>query len=89
MRPAGRVVEDYQHAGLTLRAHPVSFLCDDLAQRRIANCVKAVAAKGSTWLETAGLILVRQRPGSAKGVLFFHDRRRDGSCEPDPLADGL
>lgn len=70
MTAGGEVVEDYRHAGLTLRAHPVSFLRADLAKRRIVTCAKAMAAKDDTWLETAGLVLVRQRPGSAKGVLF-------------------
>jgi len=70
MTAGGEVVEDYRHAGLTLRAHPVSFLRDDLAKRQIVTCAKAMGAKDDTWLETAGLVLVRQRPGSAKGVLF-------------------
>lgn len=70
MTAGGEVVEDYRHAGLTLRAHPVSFLRQDLAKRRIVTCVKAMGAKDGIWLETAGLVLVRQRPGSAKGVLF-------------------
>jgi len=70
MTAGGEVVEDYRHAGLTLRAHPVSFLRADLAKRRIVTCAKAMAAKNDTWLETAGLVLVRQRPGTAKGVLF-------------------
>jgi error-prone DNA polymerase len=53
-----------------LRAHPVSFLRDDLAKRRIVTCARAMAARDGIWVETAGLVLVRQRPGSAKGVLF-------------------
>jgi len=70
MTAGGEVIEDYRHAGLTLRAHPVSFLRADLAKRRIGTCARVMAAKDDTWLETAGLVLVRQRPGSAKGVLF-------------------
>jgi error-prone DNA polymerase len=70
MTAGGEVVEDYLHAGLTLRAHPVTFLRRELSMHRIVTCAKAMAAKDDTWLETAGLVLVRQRPGSAKGVLF-------------------
>ncbi|RWG34975.1 error-prone DNA polymerase [Mesorhizobium sp.] len=74
LRPmtAGReVVEDYGHVGLTLRNHPLSFLRADLARRRIVTCREAMRARDGRWLEAAGLVLVRQRPGSAKGVMFL------------------
>ena len=64
------VVEDYGHTGLSLRRHPVSFLRDDLRKRRIVSCAEAMGSRDRRWLEAAGIILVRQRPGSAKGVLF-------------------
>jgi len=70
--PAGReVVEDYGHIGLSLRRHPVAFLRDDLAKRRIVSCAEAMAARDQRWLEAAGIVLVRQRPGSANGVIFI------------------
>ena len=69
--PAGReVVEDYGHIGLSLRRHPVSFLREDLAKRRIVSCAEAMAARDRRWREAAGIVLVRQRPGSANGVMF-------------------
>ena len=74
LRPmtAGReVVEDYGHTGLTLRRHPVAFLREDLARRRIVTCAEAMASPDRSWRRTAGLVLVRQRPGSAKGVMFI------------------
>ena len=74
LRPmtAGReVVEDYTHVGLTLRDHPVSFLRADLGRRRIVSCLEATQARDGRCLETAGLVLVRQKPGSAKGVMFI------------------
>ena len=74
LRPmtAGReVVEDYGHTGLTLRRHPVAFLRADLAKRRIVTCAEAMGSRDRRWLEAAGIILVRQRPGSAKGVMFI------------------
>jgi error-prone DNA polymerase len=70
MTTGREVVEDYGHIGLSLRAHPISFLRADLARRRIMPCAEAMGSRDGRWLETAGLILVRQRPGSAKGVLF-------------------
>ncbi|GAB1584111.1 error-prone DNA polymerase [Phyllobacterium phragmitis] len=74
LRPmtAGReVVEDYNHTCLTLRQHPVSFLRSDLARRRIMTCAEAVASPDRRFVHVAGLVLVRQRPGSAKGVMFI------------------
>ena len=70
MTAGGEVVEDYCHVGLSLRRHPVAFLRDDLRRRRIVTCMEAMDARDGRWLEVAGIVLVRQRPGSAKGVLF-------------------
>jgi hypothetical protein len=71
MTSGGEVVEDYRHVGLTLRQHPASFLRADLASRRIVTCIEAINARDGKWLTTAGLALVRQKPGSAKGVMFI------------------
>lgn len=65
------VVEDYGHVGLTLREHPVAFLRRDLQKRNIVTCQKAMNGRDGRWLMTAGLVLVRQKPGSAKGVMFI------------------
>ncbi|RYY26299.1 MAG: DNA polymerase III subunit alpha [Sphingomonadales bacterium] len=68
---AGReVVEDYRATQMSLRAHPVSFLRERLAARRMTKCGDLVNMKDGARVEVAGLILVRQRPGSAKGVVF-------------------
>ncbi|MEP9358703.1 error-prone DNA polymerase [Sphingomonas sp. KR3-1] len=68
---AGReVVEDYRSTQLSLRAHPLVFLRDRLAARRIAKCADLLGMKDGQRVEVAGLILVRQRPGSANGVVF-------------------
>ena len=71
MMAGSEVVEDYGHVGLTLRRHPIAFLRDDLTARRIVTCTDAMQARDGRWLEAAGLVLVRQRPGSAKGVMFI------------------
>jgi error-prone DNA polymerase len=70
MTEGNEVVEDYGHVGLTLRAHPVSFLRDDLERRGIVSCEAATKFRDKQPVETAGVVLVRQRPGSAKGVIF-------------------
>ncbi|MBL8666003.1 MAG: error-prone DNA polymerase [Rhodospirillales bacterium] len=68
---AGReVTEDYNHVGLTLRDHPISFLRGELTRWKVMTCADAAAARDGQSVRVAGLVLVRQRPGSAKGVLF-------------------
>ncbi|MGO7572311.1 error-prone DNA polymerase [Rhizobium ruizarguesonis] len=71
MTEGHNVVQDYSHIGLTLREHPVAFLRKALTERRIVICAEAMNARDGRWLMTAGLVLVRQRPGSAKGVIFM------------------
>jgi len=71
MTEGHNVIEDYTHTGLTLRSHPISFLRKDLTRRSIVTCQEAMSARDGRWLMTAGLVLVRQKPGSAKGVMFI------------------
>jgi len=71
MTAGGEVVEDYRHVSLSLRDHPVSFLRHDFQRRKIVSCREAMEARDGKWLEAAGIVLVRQRPGSAKGVMFI------------------
>jgi error-prone DNA polymerase len=71
MTEGHNVIQDYSHVGLTLRQHPIAFLRRDLSERRIVTCTDAMSACDGRWLMTAGLVLVRQRPGSAKGVIFL------------------
>jgi error-prone DNA polymerase len=66
-----RVVLDYAGTGLTLGPHPLSLLRPQLRALRCADTRALEAARQGTWLRLAGLVLVRQRPGSAKGVMFF------------------
>jgi error-prone DNA polymerase len=65
------VVEDYRTVELSLRAHPLSFLREDLHRRGILSCADLERVKDGRHVEVAGIILVRQKPGSAKGVLFI------------------
>lgn len=71
MTKGHNVVEDYEHTGLSLREHPIAFLRKDLTDRRIVTCAEAMNARDGRWIMTAGLVLVRQKPGSAKGVMFI------------------
>ncbi len=65
------VVEDYGSVGLSLRRHPVSFLRRELAASGAIPCAELAQARDGGMVEVAGIVLVRQKPGSAKGVLFI------------------
>jgi error-prone DNA polymerase len=65
------VVEDYRATSLSLRAHPLAFLRDELSARKIQPCSATRTMKDGRWINLAGLVLVRQKPGSAKGVMFI------------------
>jgi len=71
MPQGGEVVEDYRSVGLSLRRHPVAFLRDELARERILPCAALAELRDGARATVAGVILVRQRPGSASGVLFI------------------
>ncbi|HEV2300584.1 MAG TPA: error-prone DNA polymerase [Stellaceae bacterium] len=64
------VVEDYASLGLSLKRHPLAFLRAQLAgEGRVAAADLAHLPKESR-VRVAGLVLIRQRPGSAGGVVF-------------------
>lgn len=71
MGEGAEVVEDYRSTSLSLRAHPLAFLRDELRQRRIVPCSQVLEMKDGRWVNLAGMVLVRQKPGSAKGVMFI------------------
>jgi error-prone DNA polymerase len=71
MPPGQEVVEDYRHLRLSLKAHPVSFLRRELDRRRILPHERLAEASSGRLVTVAGLVLVRQRPGSAQGVIFM------------------
>ncbi|MFZ0559687.1 MAG: error-prone DNA polymerase [Methylovirgula sp.] len=65
------VVEDYRHLSLSLKAHPVALLRQRLAKRSILRTKELAKIPSGQRVSTAGLVLVRQRPGSASGVIFM------------------
>lgn len=71
MRPGEHVVEDYATLHLSLKAHPFSFLRGDLARSRTLTATDLGKAGNGRWVRVAGLVLVRQRPATAKNVTFL------------------
>jgi len=74
------VVEDYRHAGLTLRDHPLAFIRADLTAAGYAPISHINDTRDRARLALAGLVLVRQMPGSAKGVLFVTVEDESGTA---------
>ncbi len=65
------VVNDYRFLRLSLRAHPAQFLRADLGQRGIARNEALRGLANNMRVKISGLVTCRQRPGSAKGVVFM------------------
>jgi error-prone DNA polymerase len=65
------VVQDYETIRLSLKAHPVGFLRDRLARLGVIPTRAVDTVTEGKRVAVAGVVLVRQRPGSAKGVVFL------------------
>jgi error-prone DNA polymerase len=64
------VFADYRTTGLSLKAHPVSFFRNDLDQLHVVPAARLASLPDGRFVRVAGLVLVRQRPGTAKGITF-------------------
>ena len=71
MRTSEHVVHDYAATSLSLKAHPVSFVREKLERLRILTTDHLKAGRDGDLVKVAGLVLVRQRPGTAAGVCFI------------------
>jgi error-prone DNA polymerase len=65
------VVEDYRAVGLSLWAHPLAFLRHELVSRQMISSAQLGETKDGLSISPAGLVLLRQKPGSAKRVMFI------------------
>jgi len=66
-----QVVADYQTLRLSLKAHPMAFLRASMARQGFVRAADLEGVANNRRVRLAGLVLVRQRPGSAKGVCFI------------------
>jgi error-prone DNA polymerase len=71
MTEGREIIEDFTHLGLSLRRHPLALLREDLQALGRTTCKAAADARDGRFVKTAGLVLVRQMPGTAKGVMFM------------------
>jgi error-prone DNA polymerase len=71
MSQAQHVAEDYRTTSLSLKAHPVSFFREELDARGARQACALTQVRDRQRVSVGGLVLVRQRPGTAKGVVFL------------------
>jgi error-prone DNA polymerase len=68
---AEHVVNDYQTIRLSLKAHPMRFLREHYAVQKFVTADRLPNIRDGKRVSMSGLVLIRQRPGSAKGVCFI------------------
>ncbi len=64
------VATDYQTLRLSLKAHPLQVLRPILAAERVLTCAQTSASRNGSFVRTAGLVLVRQRPGKGNAIFI-------------------
>ena len=65
------VINDYRFLTLSLKAHPAAFVREELGRRQVVRNETLADLPVDRRVKVSGLVLVRQRPGSAKGVIFM------------------
>lgn len=65
------VIQDYASTSFSLKAHPVSFIRQELDSLHVHSTAALANAKNGDYVKVAGLVLVRQRPGTASGICFI------------------
>jgi error-prone DNA polymerase len=71
MTKGEHVIQDYAALSLSLKAHPLSFIREKLKLLHIISAQELGTIKDGTLVKIAGLVLVRQRPGTASGICFI------------------
>ena len=68
MLPGEHVAADYQTVRLSLKGHPMAFLRTGFAAEGVLTCAQTAAVKSGARVKTAGIVLVRQRPGKGNAI---------------------
>ena len=71
MNSEERLVADYGGTGLTIGKHPMAFRRPELSRQRILSAQQLKELKDGEYVRTAGWVIARQRPGTAKGFIFL------------------
>jgi error-prone DNA polymerase len=80
LAPAEEVIHDYQAQGLSLRGHPLAPLRGSLEKQRVVPAAVLLSVKAGGRYKVAGLVLLRQRPATAKGITFMTLEDETGSA---------
>jgi error-prone DNA polymerase len=80
MTPQEEVIADYRTTGLSLTAHPLQFARDRCAAQGIVTIAAAMAAPEGRRVRVAGIVLTRQRPATAKGMIFLSIEDETGAA---------
>jgi len=73
------VEADYRTVGMSLKAHPISFLRPQLEAKRCVRASDLPGLRDGRHVRVAGVVLLRQRPGTAKGITFVTIEDETGS----------
>ena len=71
MNPMERIVADYRGSGVTIGPHPMALRRADLRLRGVMRSDELVRTRGGRRVRVAGAVITRQRPGTAKGMVFL------------------
>ncbi len=71
MNISERLIADYTGTGLTVGPHPLTFRRKELSMRGVMPAIELPKAKAGRRVRTAGMVITRQRPGTAKGFVFL------------------
>ena len=66
-----RLIADYSGTGLTVGPHPLTFRRHELAMRGVVPAIELPRLRAGRRVRTAGMVITRQRPGTAKGFVFL------------------
>jgi error-prone DNA polymerase len=66
-----RTLADYKGTGMTVGPHLVQYLRTDLDAQGVLRAIDLPHQRNGAWAKIAGLVIVRQRPGTAKGFCFL------------------
>ena len=72
MTPEELLLADYEGTGLSLGPHPMEFHRARLDRMKVARAADLAGMKHGAWVRVAGAVIVRQRPGTAKGFVFLN-----------------
>ena len=71
MNISERLIADYTGTGLTVGPHPLTFRRTELAMRGVMPAIELPRQRAGRRVRTAGMVITRQRPGTAKGFVFL------------------